>query len=67
MDEHTKKDIVRVEPDQVRALTSAEFHQLNEVPAFAIWLANIDNANTRRAYASDVGEFVAFVGIEHPD
>ena len=67
MNEKTNTEIVRVEPDQVRALTAAEFHQLNEVPAFAIWLANIDNANTRRAYASDVGEFVAFVGIELPD
>jgi len=67
MDENTQKDIVRAAPNQSRALTASEFHQLADVPAAAIWLANIDNANTRRAYQSDVGEFVTFVGIEHPD
>ncbi len=50
-----------------RTLTAAEFHQLGDVPAAAEWLANIDNPNTRRASTNDVGEFVAFCGIEHPD
>jgi len=67
MDKNTQKDIVRIDVNQSRALTASEFHQLADVPAAAIWLANIDNANTRRAYQSDIGEFVAFVGIEHPD
>jgi len=67
MDENKDTGIVRVDQSQSRALTATEFHQLADVPAAAIWLANIDNKNTRRAYQSDVGEFVAFVGIEHPD
>lgn len=67
------RGVVRREPDPekgavpVRALTAAEFHQLGDVPAAAEWLANIDNPNTRRAYTNDVGEFVAFCGIEHAD
>ena len=27
------------------------------------WLANVDNPNTRRAYGSDVGEFMSMLGI----
>ena len=67
MSEDRKTEIVQVDQSQSRALTASESHQLADVPAAAIWLANINNANTRRAYESDVGEFVAFVGIEHPD
>ena len=33
-----------------RALTAEQFHRLADVPAFMVWLANIDTANTRRAY-----------------
>ncbi|MEL6795185.1 MAG: tyrosine-type recombinase/integrase [Planctomycetota bacterium] len=50
-----------------RALTAEQFHQLADVPAAAVWLANIDNPNTRRAYKADVEHFVAFCGIEHAD
>lgn len=50
-----------------RALTAEQFHQLADVPAAAIWLANIDNENTRRAYKGDVEHFVSFCGIEHAD
>ena len=50
-----------------RALTAEQFHQLADVPAAAVWLANINNANTRRAYKGDVEHFVAFCGIEHAD
>ena len=67
MSEDRNTEITQRDQNQSRALTALEFHQLADVPAAAIWLANIDNANTRRAYESDVGEFVAFVGIEHPD
>ena len=62
-----KRPELVVQRPVIRALTAAEFHQLADVPAAAEWLANIDNPNTRRAYAGDVGEFVAFCGIEHPD
>ncbi len=48
-------------------LTAEQFHRLADVPAAAVWLANIDNENTRRAYRSDVDDFVAFCGIEQAD
>jgi site-specific recombinase XerD len=60
-----KREIgVGVRPEPGRALSAAQFHQLADVPAAAVWLANIDNPNTRRAYQSDVEAFIAFCGIE---
>ena len=50
-----------------RALTDAEFHNLNKVPKATQWFANIGNLNTRRAYRNDVKEFMAFVGIAAPE
>jgi integrase/recombinase XerD len=47
-------------------LSAAEFHQLRDVPAVFEWLANIDNANTRRAYQGDLEAFIGFCGIETP-
>jgi integrase/recombinase XerD len=47
-----------------RTLTAEQFQRLADVPAAAVWLANIDNENTRRAYRGDVEAFVAFCGIE---
>ncbi len=32
-----------------RLLSAEQFHQLSDVPAAMVWLANIDNPNTRRA------------------
>lgn len=48
-------------------LTTADFHQLAEVPPALTWFANIDNPQTRRAYQADVEEFMRFAGIEAPD
>lgn len=53
--------------EQNRALTAREFHELAAVPSAGVWFANIDNANTRRAYRSDLEEFIAFTGIEDPE
>jgi len=50
-----------------RVLTAAQFHQLAQVPDAAVWLNNIDNVNTRRAYTNDVGEFSGFCDIGHAD
>jgi len=50
-----------------RLLTRAEFQRLSEVPPEAEWFANIQNKHTRRAYRNDVGQFMAFVGIEQPE
>ena len=49
-----------------RALTSAEFSQLADVPPETEWFANIDNAHTRRAYRNDLKEFMTFAGIRMP-
>lgn len=49
-----------------RALTTAEFHQLADVPPALTWFANIDNPQTRRAYQADVEEFMAFAGLGDP-
>jgi hypothetical protein len=46
-----------------RALTSAEFSQLEDVPPETEWFANIDNPHTRRAYRNDLKEFMMFAGI----
>jgi len=37
-----------------RALTSAEFSKLTDVPPETEWFANTDNGNTRRAYRNDI-------------
>lgn len=50
-----------------RLLTAQQFHELTDVPAAVVWLGNIDNPNTRRAYQGDVEAFVSFCGIESPD
>lgn len=48
-------------------LTTAQFHQLADVPPAMTWFANIDNPQTRRAYQSDLQEFMTFTGIATPD
>jgi len=50
-----------------RLLTAAEFQRLADVPPELEWFANIQNANTRRAYRNDVSEFMRFSGIERPE
>ena len=47
-----------------RKLTAREFQSLADVPPEAEWFANIENANTRRAYKNDVEDFMAFAGIQ---
>lgn len=49
-----------------RALTAPEFQRLSAVPPEAEWFANIDSAQTRRAYRSDISAFMEFVGIKEP-
>ena len=49
-----------------RALTSAAFYQLADVPPALTWFANIDNPQTRRAYQNDVEEFMRYAGITDP-
>src|SRR5438046_8339862 len=51
-------------PVKKQALTRAEFERLADVPPEEEWLANITNAKTRRAYKNDVGEFIAYPGLQ---
>jgi len=58
---------VAIKSSEAPSLTAAEFYQLRDLPPEADWFANIDNPNTRRAYQSDLKEFIAFLnhdGIE---
>jgi len=50
-----------------RLLTASEFQNLANVPPEVEWLANIENANTRRAYRNDVREFMRFAGIHQAE
>lgn len=63
---HTQSTLAPGAMAQERALTAAQFHQLAEVPPALTWFANIDNPQTRRAYQSDLQEFMTFAGIEQP-
>ncbi|MEZ5935897.1 MAG: tyrosine-type recombinase/integrase [Alphaproteobacteria bacterium] len=61
-------DQTPVEPVAVGHLLSREeFHRLAAVPPAVEWFANIDNANTRRAYHGDVSDFSGFVGLQGPE
>jgi integrase/recombinase XerD len=51
----------------LRLLDRSEFQRLRDVPALIQWLANIENGNTRRAYQSDIEDFLRFVGIHQPE
>lgn len=46
------------------SLTPVQFLHLVDVPPAVAWFANIDNPRTRRAYESDLREFMLFTGIE---
>ncbi len=48
-------------------LTSREFTFLSDVPPAMTWFANIDNPQTRRAYETDLKEFMSFSGISRPE
>jgi hypothetical protein len=50
-----------------RLLTAARFQQLAEVPPEVEWFANIDNPRTRRAYRTDLHDFMSFVDIATPE
>lgn len=55
-------DIVNIS----RVLMATEFQRLAEVPPEAQWFANLDSAQTRRAYKNDLKAFMAFTGIQQP-
>lgn len=47
-------------------LTAPQFQQLAAVPSELEWFANLDNPQTRRAYANDVNGFMQFLGLTDP-
>jgi site-specific recombinase XerD len=59
--------IISTRDNTSRALTAAEFLKLSNVPPEAEWFANLDNPRTRRAYQTDIRDFLNFVGIEQPE
>ena len=56
-----------VESSIRRALTAPEFQRLADVPPEAQWFANLDSAQTRRAYQNDLKAFMKFTGIVQPE
>jgi len=54
-------------PDSTRLLTHADFARLADVPPEVEWFANIDNAQTRRAYKNALQDFMIFTGIKKPE
>ena len=54
---------VLVGSDGSRALTAPEFQRLADVPSESSWFANLDSAQTRRAYQNDLRAFMTFAGI----
>lgn len=50
-----------------RLLSAPEFQRLAAVPPEAQWFANLDSAQTRRAYQNDLRSFMAFTGIAQPE
>src|SRR5580658_8314079 len=46
-----------------RKLTASEFQHLADVPPEVEWFSNIENENTRRAYRTDVKDFMEFAGL----
>ena len=48
------------------ALPLADFSALADIPPEIEWFANLDNANTKKAYERDVKEFLAFATVATP-
>jgi hypothetical protein len=54
-------------PTEYRALASARFYALAEVPPNFEWFKNIQNEWTRAAYRLDIQDFMGFIGGERPE
>jgi hypothetical protein len=52
---------------KARALSAKEFFDLADVPPEVEWFANITNPQTRRAYQSDLTDFMRFANITEPE
>jgi site-specific recombinase XerD len=56
-----------VNEGQDRILTRQEFFGLAEVPAEIEWFANINSPQTKRAYQTDMRDFMSFSGVAKPE
>jgi len=56
LDENGLMEKTKLSPQQCPALS--------DIPPEKEWLANIDSEQTKRAYLSDIKQFLAFTGIE---
>ena len=54
---------VLVGSDGSRALTAPEFQRLADVPPESSWFANLDSAQTRRAYQNNLRALMTFAGF----
>lgn len=59
-------ELIALQPPSSNLLGDPRFARLASVPAEIEWFANIDNPRTRRAYQSDLQDFMAFIGIVRP-
>jgi site-specific recombinase XerD len=50
-----------------RALTDDRFRRLSDVPPEVEWFANLNNAQTRRAYENAIKDFMRFTGVAWPE
>lgn len=66
-EKNTKRHSPALLPAAVVSLDDEAFRRLAEIPPEIEWFANLTNANTRRAYRSDVRGFMAFLGIAKPE
>src|SRR6266849_10731213 len=64
---HKKKSSRALIPTKARALSAKEFLDLADVPPEIEWFANITNPQTRRAYQSDLKDFMRFARIMNPE
>ena len=48
------------------ALPLLDFSELADIPPELEWFANLDNANTKKAYERDVKKFMAFAVVSTP-
>ncbi len=62
---HKNSDLVEI--DESRILTEEKFYRLADVPPEMEWFANLESAQTRRAYKNDISEFMQFTGIKRPE
>lgn len=58
--------LVKSTPAAVQ-LSAAQFSELTAMPPEAEWFANLTNPNTRRAYRTDVRNFMSFLGVARPE